>query len=182
MAALHSRSVLRIKRTALLVHHNAVLAQRVKATAVKLTRKQPFRRPERVGGIHNNQIVFFLAAADKFQRVAEINMHAAVIHAAGIAGQIGTAGFHHLRVHLHQVNAAHTVVARQLAHNAAVARADNQNIFNALMHRHRHMGNHLIVNKFVPFSQHHAAVKGQHAPKLRRFKNVYALVIALFGI
>ena len=70
----------------------------------------------------------FLALADKFQRVLVVNVYAAVVHAAGVAGQIGTAGFDDLRVHLHKVDALHAVVAGQLPHHAAVACADNKNV------------------------------------------------------
>lgn len=59
-------------------------------------------------------------------------MYAAVIHAAGVAGQVGAAGFDDLRVHLHKVNAFHAVIAGQLPHNAAVARTDDENILGVL--------------------------------------------------
>ena len=100
VAALHGGGVLGIKGAALLVDHNAVLAQGVEAVAVKFAGEQPLARTERVGGIHDDQIVFRLAAADKFQRIFVINMHAAVIHTAGVAGQVGAARLDDLRVHL----------------------------------------------------------------------------------
>mgnify|MGYP000813648807 FL=1 len=53
-------------------------------------------------------------------------MHAAVIHTAGVAGQVGAASFNNLGVHFHQVNALHTVIAGQFPHNAAIARMANR--------------------------------------------------------
>ena len=109
-------------------------------------------------------------------------MHPAVIHAAGVARQISPAGFHHLGVHLHQVDPLHPVVTGQLPHNAAVAGADDQDILGLTVHRHGHMGDHLIVDELVPLGQHHVAVQGQHPAELRRFKDIDALVVALLGI
>ena len=122
VAALHGGRVLSIEGAALLVDHDAVRAQRVEAVAVKLAGEQPLRRAERVGGIHDDEVVLFLALADEFQRVLVINVYAAVVHAAGVAGQIGTAGFDDLRVHLHKVDALHAVVAGLGQHDVAVQR------------------------------------------------------------
>ena len=158
VAALHGGRVLSIEGAALLVDHDAVRAQRVEAVAVKLAGEQPLRRAERVGGIHDDEVVLFLALADEFQRVLVINVYAAVVHAAGIAGQIGTAGFDDLRVHLHKVDALHAVVAGQFPHYTAVACADNKNVLGVFVYRHRHMGNHLVVDELVALGQHDVAV------------------------
>ena len=158
VAALHGGRVLSIEGAALLVDHDAVRAQRVEAVAVKLAGEQPLRRAERVGGIHDDEVVLFLALADKFQRVLVINVYAAVVHAAGVAGQIGTAGFDDLRVHLHKVDALHAVVAGQFPHYTAVACADNKNVLGVFVYRHRHMGNHLVVDELVALGQHDVAV------------------------
>jgi hypothetical protein len=109
-------------------------------------------------------------------------MHAAVIHTAGVAGQVGAASFNNLGVHFHQVNALHTVIAGQFPHNAAIARADDEDVLCASVHRHRHMGDHFIVNELIALRQHDIAVQRKHPAKFRRFKNINALVVALFGI
>ena len=109
-------------------------------------------------------------------------MHPAVVHAAGIAGQVGAAGFHHLRVHLHKVDALHTVVAGQLPHHAAVSGADDQNILGFLVHRHGHMDDHFVVDELVALGQHHVAVQREHPAELRGLKDINALIIALLGV
>ena len=124
VAALHGGGVLGVERAALLVDHDAVRAQGVEAAAVKFAGEQPLRRAERVGGIHDNKVVLVLTLADEFQCIFVINMYAAVIHAAGVAGQVGAAGLDDLRVHLHEVDALDPVIAGQLAHNAAIAGTD----------------------------------------------------------
>ena len=106
-------------------------------------------------------------------------MYAAVVHAAGVAGQIGTAGFDDLRVHLYKVDALHAVVAGQFPHYTAVACTDNKNVLGVFVYRHRHMGNHLVVDELVALGQHDVAVQRQYAAKLRCLKNVDALVVAL---
>ena len=123
-----------------------------------------------------------VAANIQFQRIFVINMYAAVIHAAGVAGQVGAAGLDDLRVHLHKVNAFHAVIAGQLPHNAAVARTDDENILGVFVYRHRHVGDHLVVDELVALGQHDVAVQRQHAAKLRCFKNVDALIVALLGV
>ena len=182
MAALHGGGVLGIERAALLVDHDAVRAQGVEAAAVKFAGEQPLRRAERVGGIHDDKVVLILTLADEFQRIFVINMYAAVIHAAGVAGQVGAAGLDDLRVHLHKVNAFHAVIAGQLPHNAAVARTDDENILGVFVYRHRHVGDHLVVDELVALGQHDVAIQRQHAAKLRCFKNVDALIVALLGV
>ena len=86
-------------------------------------------------------------------------MHTPVVKPAGIAGQVGTTGFHNLRVHLHQVDTLNTVVTRQLAHNTAVAGTNDKNIPDSRMDRHRDMGNHFIIYEFIPLSQHNVSVE-----------------------
>ena len=109
-------------------------------------------------------------------------MHPAVVHAAGVAGQVGAAGLHHLGVHLHQVDALHPVVAGQLPHHAPVSGTDDQDVLGLLVHGHGHMHDHLVVDELVALGQHHVAVQGQHPAKLRGFKDVDALIVALLGV
>ena len=101
---------------------------------------------------------------------------------APFAGQVGAASFNNLGVHFHQVNALHTVIAGQFPHNAAIARADDEDVLCASVHRHRHMGDHFIVNELIALRQHDIAVQRKHPAKFRRFKNIDALVIALLGV
>ena len=182
VAALHGGGILGIERAALLVYHNAVIAQGVIAVAVKFAGEKPLRRAERVGGVHNDKVIFILTLADELECVFVIDMHAAVIHTAGVAGQVGAASFNNLGVHFHQVNALHTVIAGQFPHNAAIARADDEDVLCASVHRHRHMGDHFIVNELIALRQHDIAVQRKHPAKFRRFKNINALVVTLFGI
>ena len=179
VAALHGAGVLGVEGAALLVDHDAVLFQGVEAAAVELAGEQALAG---IGGVHDDEVVLLLAAADVLEGVLKVDVHPAVIHAAGIAGQVGTAGFHHLRVHLHKVDALHPVVAGQLPHHAAVTGTDDKDVFCLLVHRHGHMHDHLVIDEFVALGQHHIAVQCEHPAKLRRFKNIDALVIALLGV
>ena len=105
-----------------------------------------------------------------------------VVHPAGVAGQIGPASLHHKGIHLHQVDMLHPVIPGQLPHHAAVPRADDQDIPDAGVYRHGHMGHHLIINKFIPLRQHYVTVQSQHPAKLRCLEDVNALVVALLGV
>ena len=122
---------------------------RIEAAAVELAGEQALGRAERVGGVHDDEVVFFFAPADELERVLKVDVHPAVVHPAGVAGQIGAAGLHHLGVHLHQVDALHPVVAGQLPHHAPVSGTDDQDILGLLVDRHGHMHDHLVIDEFV---------------------------------
>ncbi|MPM92330.1 hypothetical protein SDC9_139465 [bioreactor metagenome] len=50
--------VLVVKRAAVLIDHNAVLFERLKAVPIKLLCKQPRRMAERIGRVVDDQVVF----------------------------------------------------------------------------------------------------------------------------
>ena len=108
-------------------------------------------------------------------------MHPPVIHPAGIPRQIVPAGFHHHRVHFHQVDLLHPVVPGQFPDHAAVPGADHQDVLDALVDGHRYMGHHFVVDELIPFCQHHVPVQGQDPPEFRRFENIDPLEVALLG-
>ena len=182
VAALHGAGILGIEGAALLVHHDAVRFQGIEAAAVELAGEQTLGWAEGIGGVHDDEVVLLLAAADILEGVLKIDVHPAVIHAAGVAGQEGAAGFHHLRVHLHKVDALHPVVAGQLPHHAAVSGTDDQDVLGLLVDGHGHMHDHLVVDELVALGQHHVAVQGQHPAELRGLKDVDALIVALLGV
>ncbi len=182
VAALHGAGVLGVEGAALLVDHDAVLSQGVEAAAVELPGEQALGGAEGVGGVHDDEVIFLLAAADVFQSVLEVDVDPAVVHPAGVAGQIGAAGLHDLGVHLHEVDALDPVVAGQLPHHAAVACTDDEDVFCLLVDGHGDMDDHLVVDELVPLGEHHVAVQRQNPAKLRRLKNVDALIVALLGV
>ena len=59
----------------------------------------------------------------------------------------------------------------------AVPAADHQDIFHTRMNCHRHMNDHLIINKFVTFCQHYISVQSQHTAKFRCLKNINSLIL-----
>ena len=64
----------------------------------------------------------------------------------------------------------------------AVTGTDDQDILGLLVHGHGHMHDHLVVDELVALGQHDVAVQRQHTAKLRCFKNVDALIVALLGV
>ena len=104
---------------------------------------------------------------------------AGIVQPAGGLGQILLAHLHHQRVDLHHVDVLNLRVAGQLADHAAVARTDDQHVPHFRMHRHGHMGDHLVVDELILFGEHHITVQRQKAAELRRFKHIDALELAL---
>ena len=133
--------------------------QRIVTISIKFTGKQSFRRTKRVRRIHDDQIIFCFASSDKSQRIFIMKMYSSVIQSAGISRKIGTTGLNNHRVHFYQINVTYSVISGQFTDNAAISGTDHQNIFCFFMDRHRHMRDHLIINKFVTICQHHISIQ-----------------------
>ena len=110
-----------------------------------------------------------------------MKMYSSVIQSAGISRKIGTTGLNNHRIHFYQINMTHSVISGQFTDNATISGADHQNIFCFFMDRHRHMRDHLIINKFVTLCQHYISVQSQHTAKFRCLKNINSLIITLSG-
>ena len=182
MAPLHGHSVLMIEGTPLLVHHDAVRLEGMVAGAVEFLRKEPFRRAKGVCRIDDDKVIDRFTAADELQGIFKMDVDTAVIQAAGIAGQEVAARFNDGRIHFYKVNGFDAVIARQFPHDTAVAGADDKDVAAVLMDRHGYMGNHFVVNEFIPFRQHDISVQGEDTAKFRCFKNIDMLELALTGI
>ncbi|MPN29987.1 hypothetical protein SDC9_177444 [bioreactor metagenome] len=74
---------------------------------------------------------------------------------------------------------ADTGIARQLADGAPVACADDENVSDAGIDRHRHMSDHIMVNKFVLLGHHQKAVEYQNTAEFVGIEYVDALELAL---
>ena len=171
-----------VEGAALLVDHDAVLAQGVVADAVELAGEVALGGAEGVRGVHDDQVVLLLAAADEAQGVVVEDVDAAVVETGGVLGQVGPAGLDDLGVHLHQVDPLDALVAGQLLDHAAVAGADDQHVLDAGMDRHRNVGDHLVVDELVALRELDVAVQGQHPPEFGGLEDVDALVVGLLGV
>ncbi|EJX01417.1 hypothetical protein EVA_10478 [gut metagenome] len=65
---------------------------------------------------------------------------------------------YHKPVDLHHVNVFNFLILCQFPDHPAVSGSDHKNVLNPWMHSHRHMGDHLMINKFVFLCHHHIAV------------------------
>ena len=171
--------VLVVEGALMLVDHDAVLPQGLVTVAVELPGKQPLAGAERVGGIHDDQVIRILKPADVFQTVLVVDVHPGIVQLAGGLGQVFPADLHHLGVDLHHVDGFDLRVAGQLPDHAAVPGADHQHPPHMRVYRHWHMGDHFVVDELVLFGEHHVAVQRQKPAELRRFKHVDALEFAL---
>ena len=182
MTALHGMCIFCIKRASLLVYHNPVILQCIVTVSVKFPGKQSFRRTKRIRGIHDDKIISCFTSSDKSQRIFIMKMNSSVIQSAGISRKIGTTGLNNHRIHFYQINVTHSVISGQFTDNAAISGTDYQNVSCLFMDRHRHMRDHLIINKFVTLCQHYISVQSQHTAKFRCLKNINSLILTLSGI
>ena len=81
-------SILVIEWAFMLVNHDAVLFECFVAVAVEFAGEQSFARTEWVGGIDDDEVVFILAGADKFQSVFIVDVYPWIIEAAGSLWEI----------------------------------------------------------------------------------------------
>ena len=178
MRTLHGIGVVLVKGAFVLIDHDAVLVQSFEAVAVELLRKKPLARPERIGRIHEDQIILVLRLANEAQSIFEEEANARICKARRRLRQVLAARLDDHLVDLHEVDALDAFVAQKLAHRAAVAAADDEDALRLGIDAHRHMHDHLMVDELVLLRQHHVAVDCQKAPKLRRFEDIDALKVA----
>ena len=110
-----------------------------------------------------------------------MKMYSSVIQSACISRKVCTTCLDNHRIHFYQINVPDPVVSGQFANNTAISGSNYHNIFCFFMNRHRHMRDHLIINKFVTFCQHYISVQSQNTAKFRCLKNINSLIITLSG-
>ena len=71
----------------------------------------------------------------------------------------------HLAVDLNHRDALDITMLQHPAQHAAIAGADNQDVAHVAMRQQRHMGDHFLVDEFVPFGDLNDAVK-HHDPSM----------------
>ncbi len=84
-------------------------------------------------------------------------------------------------VRFHNVNFLNLVITRQLTRYAAVTATDDKHLAHMRVHSHRHMHNHLIINKFVLFRKNDGTITADKTTKLLGFKNVNTLKIRILA-
>lgn len=70
-------------------------------------------------------------------------------------------------VDLDEVEALRRLIAQSLAHDAAVTRADDEDILGIRVDGHGDVRDHLMIDELVLLRQHHIAVKRQEAAEFR---------------
>ena len=175
----HTGSGIRlVKRTFMLVYHNAVLFQCLIAVTVKFSGKQPFPGSKGVCGIHDNQIVGILCLPDVFQAVLIIYPNPLLRQPGGCKGKELLADLYDLFINFHQVYLFNFRVFHKLPDNASVPGTDYQYLFYVGMYCHGNMHHHFMINKFVLLGQHHIAIQRQKPPELRGLKYINPLKVA----
>ena len=182
MATLHGMCIFRIERASLLVYHNPVILQCVVTVSIEFTGKQPFRRTKRIRRIYNDEVIFCFTPTDKSQCVFIMKMYSSVIQSAGISRKICATGFHNHRIHFYQINMPYSVISGQFTDNAAISGTNHKNIPCFLMYCHRHVRDHLIIDKFITLCQHYISIQSQHTSKFWCLKDINSLIVALLRI
>lgn len=178
VGALHRVGVLLVERALVLIDHDAVLAQRLVAVAVELLREEALARAERVRRIDDDEVVGVLRVAHILEAVLVVDHDARVAETPRRLRQVLLADLDDELVDLDEVNVAHRRIAQELAHRAAVAAADDEDVVHVGIDAHRHMRDHLVVDELIHLRQHHVAVERQKAAEFLRVEDVDALEFA----
>ena len=175
----HGIGIGRVERALMLVDQYAVFGQCLVAVAIELLGKQPLANAKRIGGIHNNQIIFVFHTADKPQPILVVNVDPRVVQTACRKRQILLCQMHYQLVDFHHVDLLNGGITAQLPHRAAVTGANDQNLFDVRVGRHGNVGNHFVVDVLVFFGYHQQSVQRHNASEFHRVKHVDSLKFAL---
>ena len=170
-----------VEWTSLLVDHNSILFQRIVTISIEFSGKQSFRWAKRIRRIYDNEIIFCLASSDETECIFVMKMYSSVIQSACIFRKVCTTCLDNHRIHFYQINVPDPVVSGQFTNDTAISGSNHHNLFCFFMNRHRHMRDHLVINKFVTFCQHYISVQSQNTAKFRCLKNINSLIITLSG-
>ena len=96
----------------------------------RICRRSRATGAERVGGVHNDQIVRVLFGADKFQAVLIVDAYSWVIQLAGCFLKVMPADFHNKFIDFNHINCFNVIVPGKLADGAAVSGSYDQNPFD----------------------------------------------------
>ena len=105
-----------------------------------------------------------------------------IVQTAGGLGQEFPADFHHQGVDLRHINVLDLRVTGQLPDYAAVPGADHQDISDMRVDSHGDVGDHLMVDEFILFRQHHVAVQRQKTAEFRGIKHIDALIFTFSAV
>ena len=108
-----------------------------------------------------------------------INMHTRIIQTACHLWKIFSAHLHKKWICLYHINLLHRIIFRKFSYNTAVSSADYKYLFHLRMHCHRHMTDHLMIDKLVFFGEHQISVYNKNFAKLFRLKHIDSLYLTL---
>jgi phosphopantothenoylcysteine decarboxylase/phosphopantothenate--cysteine ligase len=150
---------------------------------VEGAREQAHSGADGVGGIYDDEVkgagITFLHKVDA---VSNVNFCTWVVEPGGHKGQVLSGSLNNLAVDLTQDSLLHTVVPKDFAKRTAVPPTDNKNPFRIRVNKERNVSDHLMINEFVSFGDHHQAIQGHDAAKARRVENVDSLKGALDAV
>ncbi len=164
-------------------HHDAVVLQGAEDQAVEILLEQPDRRPDRVGGIDQDDIEGVLVVADVGEAVIDVqlDLRVAAVDGAGHGRQQLDRFLDDQAVDLAEDRLLDFRMLDDLADAAAVAAADHQHLFRRRMGEQGGMGDHVVIDEFVALGDHHQAVEEHHAAVVQRLDDVELLELALAG-
>ena len=140
--------------------------------SVKFLCEQPLPCSERIGRIDDDQIIRITFGADKSQAVFMKDVDPLVCQTVGDLRDIFPADLHEQGIRLHHVDHLDGVILDQVpARHRRRLRPQRAPVSHPDV-LPSHMGDHLMVDKFIPLRQHQISVHYQDLSEIFRLKDI----------
>ena len=108
--------------------------------AVKCICKQDLTRSDRIGAVHDNNIVGLLCFTHENRAILDDQFQTCIIKGSlGQGGQVFFGKFNNACINFHHGHVVYGCMTQNLARHAAVTAADNQHAFGRAMGQNWHM-------------------------------------------
>ncbi len=135
------------------------------------------RRPDRVGEVHDDEVVAHVCRAQVREPVADRHLEPRIVEDAAVdLGELRPGHLDHVRIELRHVDYLEGAVLEKLLRGSAVAAADHERALRARVRDRRGMDEVLVVEELVALRGHVEAVEAEDSPELRRVVDFEELV------
>src|SRR5215472_4204666 len=178
----HGRSELIVlkERNTVLGNQHAAGLYATAAAGIKLGPEQYFSRTNRISRIHDNDIEAAVSRGDIVGAVFDYGLKASIGEdRLGEFGKMSFGEFDDRGIDLNLSEPLHGPVLEHFLRDAAIAAADDQDIFRPAMGEQRHMRHHLLIDEFVFLGDLRRAVEHQHFAEEAILEQYKMLVLGL---
>ena len=153
-----------------LLYKQAVFLQCLKGVFIEFIRKQAFAGADRIGAVDDDDVVEILRFAHEGNAVADLDGQLRIVfpHGFGNRREKLLRQLNDLAVDVDHRDVFYFGMAHGFTSCAAVAAADDEDVFRIGMQKQRDMGNAFVINKLVLVRRLEHAVQHEHTAEFLR--------------